>query len=170
MTRTRIFRLAGVLAVLVASMTVAAAQAAPGDVTPAQLKSGFKKATGQKLVVDKLRSSAGRYTAFNLGVQTFTKQARYGTFTIFLVSGGDVATDVQSLLKNPHTGELDPAAPGGIYWEQDSSLGGQLGWMAKHRYGSNLVLWWTGSEPVKKTDRTFKTLHKALVAVTKQKS
>ena len=35
-------------------------------------------------------------------------------------------------------------------------------WMAKKRYGSNVVLWWTTSTPVKKTDVTFKNLHKAL--------
>ena len=59
------------------------------------------------------RSTAGHYTAFNLGVQTTTKQARYGTFTIYLVSGSDVAADVKRLLTDPHTGELGTPATGG---------------------------------------------------------
>jgi hypothetical protein len=35
--------------------------------------------------------------------------------------------------------------------------------MAKKRYGGNVVLWWIGSKPVKKTDKTFKRLHTALL-------
>ena len=82
-------------AVALALAVAAVAQAAPGSVSASQLKSGFRKATGQKLVVDTIRSSAGHYTAFNLGVQTGTRQARYGTFTIYLVTDPDVATQVQ---------------------------------------------------------------------------
>jgi hypothetical protein len=149
---------------LVAVATVASAQAAPGNVTAAQLKAGFKKATGQKLVVDSVRSSAGSYTAFNLGTPTFTRLARYGNFTIFLVSG-DVATNVDGLLTDQRTGQLEPPASGGIHWEHGASLGGGLTWTAKHLYGSNVVLWWTTSQDVKKTDRTYATLHKALKGI-----
>ncbi len=158
------------IALAAVALVATAAQARTTDVTPAQLKSGFKKATGQKLVVDKVRSSPGHYTAFNLGVQSFTKQSRYGTFTIYLINGADVASEVGKLLTNPHTGQLDPPAPGGIYWENDVTIQGADVWLAKHKYGSNVVLWWTTPTPTKKTDRTFKTLHKALVAVTKQNS
>ena len=41
-------------------------------------------------------------------------------------------------------------------------------WLAKRQYGANVVLWWTSSRPVKKTDATFTTLHKALVLVAKK--
>jgi hypothetical protein len=166
MTRRHARRTAGLLAALFAVTVVAAAQGAPTTtVTPAQLKSGFKKATGQKLVVDRGRSSTGRYTAFNLGVQTKTRQDRYGTFTIYLVTSADAASDVESLLRDPHTGEVGTPAPGGIYWEQDVTMTGQQVWMAKHQYGPNLVLWWTSTNPTKKTDRTYATLNKALKGI-----
>jgi hypothetical protein len=154
----------GLFAMLAAVTAVASAQGAPSTVTSAQLKAGFKKATGQKLVVDKLRSSAGNYTAFDLGVQTKSRQARYGTFTIFLLTG-DVAANADSLLKNQRTGQLEPPAAGGIHWEHGASLGGGLLWTAKQQYGSNVVLWWTTSQDVKKTDRTYATLHKALKGI-----
>ena len=159
--------------VLAALLTVAAAFAAgiatgaPSAVSVTQLKSGFKKATGQALVVDRVRSSAGHYTAFNLGVQTATKQARYGTFTIFLVTGSDMAGDVQRLLMDPHTGQPGTPGLGGIVWEKGVTMTGTSVWTAKRPYGSNVVIWWTTTTPVKKTDRTWTTLHKALTAVTK---
>ena len=96
------------------------------------------------------RLDAGHYTAFNLGVQTTTKQARYGTFTIYLVSGGDVAADVKRLLTDPHTGELGTPATGGIYWEKDVTMSGTDIWMAKRPYGANVVIWWTTTSPVQK--------------------
>lgn len=160
-----------ILALVVTLVTVAAVPAVQAtvssDVSAAQLKSGFKKATGQKLVVDRTRTSSGQYTAYNLGVQTRTKQARYGEFTIYLVTA-DVAANVENLLKDVHTSELGTPTSGGIYWEHDSSLGGGLVWTAKHRYGSNIVLQWTTTQDVKKTDRTFTTLHKALTAIVRK--
>lgn len=166
MTGSRARWMIGAAATLTAAVALGPAQAAPGDVTAAQLRTGFKKATGQTLVVDKLRSSAGRYTAFNLGVQTKTRQARYGTFTIFLVTG-DVPSSVDTLLTNQHSGQLEPPAAGGIHWEHGASLGGGLVWTAKRLYGSNVVLWWTTTSTTRKTDRTWTTLHRALTAVTK---
>lgn len=161
----------GVVVALVAALAAALTAGASGarsTVTVAQLKSGFKKATGQTLVADRALSSPGHYTAFNLGVQTKTRQARYGTFTIYLVSGADVATEVQGLLRNPHTGQVDPPSTGGIYWEQNQSMTGTSTWTAKRPYGANVVIWWTTAASQKKTDRTWKTLHKALTAVTKK--
>ena len=155
-------------AVALAMAVAAVAQAAPAAVSASQLKTGFKKATGQKLVVDTARSFPGHYTAFNLGVQTGTRQARYGTFTIYLVTDPDVATQVRTLLTDPHTGELGTPAAGGIYWEHDRTMSGTEVWLAKRQYGANVVLWWTSSRPVKKTDATFTTLHKALVLVAKK--
>jgi hypothetical protein len=169
MTRSHARWSIGFAATLVAVMAVASAQAAPSTVTAAQLKSGFKKATGQKLLVDKVRSSTGRYTAFNLGVPTFTKQARYGSFTIFVVAG-DVPANVDNLLTNARTGELEPPAAGGIHWEHGAaSLGGGLAWTAKQLYGANVVLWWTTRDDVQKTDRTYATLQRALKGIVKQK-
>ena len=155
------------LATALAAALSAGASGAPSTVTVAQLKSGFKKATGQTLVVDRVGSTAGHYTAFNLGVQTTTKKARYGTFTIYLVSGSDVAADVNRLLTNPHTGDLGTPATGGIYWEKDVTMTGTEIWMAKRPYGANVVVWWTTTSPVRKTDRTWTVLHKALTSVTK---
>lgn len=170
MRRKRTTTVASLIATLAAAVAVGAVHASPGDVTAAQLKAGFKKATGQKLVVDKDRSSPGEYTAFNLGVPTITKRARYGLFTIYLVTSADAQGEVENLLRNLHTGQVDPPGPGGIYWEQDSGLGTGLVWVAKHRYGPNVVLEWSTTSEQKKTDKTFKRLHKALVAVTKQRA
>jgi len=155
------------VAALAATLTTAGASGAGSTVTVAQLKSGFKKATGQTLVADRVRSSPGHYTAFNLGVQTMTKRARYGTFTIYLVSGGDVASDVRSLLADPHTGQVGSPATGGIYWDKGVTMTGSETWTAKRPYGANLVISWSTTSSAKKTDRTWKTLHKALTAVTK---
>lgn len=108
-------RTSAIVAVLVAVGALLAAgpaNAGASNVTVSQLKRGFKKATGQTLVVDRARSNPGHYTAFNLGVQTATRQARYGTFTIFLVSGSDAAGDVERLLADPRTGEPRPAREG----------------------------------------------------------
>lgn len=163
-------RTSAIVAVLVAVGALLAAgpaNAGASNVTVSQLKRGFKKATGQTLVVDRARSNPGHYTAFNLGVQTATRQARYGTFTIFLVSGSDAAGDVERLLADPRTGELGPPAKGGIRWEKGVSLTGTETWTAKRPYGSNLVIWWTTASPAKKTDRTWRTLHKALTSVAK---
>jgi len=156
-----------VAAALVASLGAAGASGAGATVTVSQLKSGFKKSTGQALVTDRILSSPGHYTAFNLGVQTATKRNRYGTFTIYLVSGGDVASDVQSLLKDPHTGQVGVPATGGIYWSKGVTMTGTETWTAKRPYGANLVISWSTSSSARKTDRTWKTLHQALTAITK---
>lgn len=155
------------LAAALAAAVTAGASGAASTVTVSQLKSGFKKATGQTLVADRIISSPGHYTAFNLGVQTTTKRLRYGTFTIYLVSGSDGSADVQRLLANPHTGQVGTPATGGIYWEKNTTMSGTETWTAKRPYGTNVVLWWTTTSKVRKTDRTWTTLHKALTAVTK---
>ena len=164
MTRTRTGWWVMLVVALVTATSATAAQGAPPTVTATQLKSGFKKATGQKLVVDEARSSAGHYTAFNLGVQTKTKQSRYGTFTLYLVTGSDVAADVHRLLVDPHTGELGTPV-GGNYWERAVTMTGQQTWTAKRLYGANVVLWWTTASAERKTDRTYVTLHKALKGI-----
>jgi hypothetical protein len=160
-------RLLTALACAIAASTVVAGANGASTANTTQLKSTFRKVTGQKLVVDKIRSSPGRYTAFNLGVQTGTRQARYGTFTIFLVTNPDTETQITSLLRDAHTGQVGAPAAGGIYWEKARTIRGDEVWMAKKRYGTNVVLWWTSTKPVKKTDATFKNLHKALLPIAK---
>ena len=91
-----------------------------------------------------------------------TKQARYGTFTIYLVTGRDVAAEVRRLLTDPHTGQLGTPGAGGHLLGEGRTMTGTEVWMAKRPYGANVVLWWTTSSPVKKTDRTWTMLHKAL--------
>ena len=150
--------------VVVASAT---AHGATSNTTATQLTKRFKLSTGEKLVPNKLRSSAGHYKAYDLGVQTAFSKARWGTFTVYLVTGSDVEADVKTLLANTRTGALDKPSAGGIYWEPGATLYGDAYWLAKRRYGQNVVLTWIGSTPVKKTDASWKRLHTALTAATK---
>ncbi len=71
------------------------------------------------------------------------------------------------LLSDTHTGMLGTPTAAKIYWEQGSTLQGTPFWQAKRQYGPNVVLNWIGSQPVKKTDATWKRLHTALTAATK---
>lgn len=160
-------RFAAALVVLLAlSATVAVAQPSAPGLTATQLKAQFKRSTGDKLLVSKNYSYPGHYTAFDLGVPTIAKKGKYGTFTVYLVTGGDLEAEVTDLLADGHTGVLGTVGPGRIYWEAGTTLYGDKYWMAKRRYGSNVVLWWIGSAPVKKTDKTFKRLHIALTKAT----
>lgn len=154
------------LAMLVLTAGAAAITASPAT-TATQLMTRFKKATGEKLILNKTRSYAGHYKAYDLGVQTTTRKARWGTFTVHLVTGADVEAEATDLLADSHTGALGKLGPGNIYWESGTTVYGDKFWMAKRRYGQNVVLWWIGSTPVKKTDATFKRLHTALTAATR---
>jgi hypothetical protein len=145
----------------------ATASVATSATTSTQLTTRFKAATGQKLAVNKQKSYAGHYRAYDGGVQTATLRARYGTFTVYLVTAADVEAEMTDLLADSHTGQLGTRSAGGIYWEQGVSLYGDKYWQAKRRYGQNVVLAWIGSTPVKKTDATWKRLHAALTAATK---
>ncbi len=156
-------RFAAALVLLLAlSATVAAAHPSATSLTATQLKVRFKQSTGDKLLVSKNFSYAGHYTAFDLGVPTIAKKGKYGTFTVYLVNGGDLEAEVTDLLADGHTGVLGTPGAGNIYWESGTTLYGDKYWMAKRRYGANVVLWWISSKPVKKTDKTFKRLHTAL--------
>jgi hypothetical protein len=156
------------VAVVVLALVAATAFAQPSatSVTAAQLTSTFKRMTGDKLVVNRKMSIPGHYKAFDAGPISIAKKGKYGQFTVFLVTG-DLETEVTGLLVDAHTGVLGPVGPGGIYWEAGTTVYGDRYWMAKRRYGSNVVLWWIGSNPVKKTDATFKRLHKTLTAATR---
>jgi len=161
------------LLLAVAAMTVSLvgsglASAAPRatTTTSSQLLAGFKKATGYKLVRNRQLSYAGHYVAYDLGVSSGSKRALFGTFTVYLVTSTDVESDVTDLLSDTHTGVLGTPGPGNIYWEQGTTLQGVPYWQAKRRYGQNVVVKWIGASPVKKTDSSWKRLHKALTAAT----
>jgi len=158
-------RVAFAVAVLVAVMATAAS-AAPGT-TATQLTTRFKQATAQKLVLNKQLTYAGHYKAYDLGVQTTAKTARWGTFTVYLVTSADVEADVTDLLSDTHTGVLGTPSAGNIYWEQGATIHGQSYWQAKRRYGQNVVVTWIGASLAKKTDASWKRLHTALTKATK---
>ena len=113
-----------------------------------------------------LRGGRTNMTALDLGAVTIANKATYGTFTVYVVTGGDVEAQVTGLLADAHTGALGTPAAGNIYWESGTTIYGDRFALAKRRYGANVVLWWIGSKPVKKTDATFRRLHKALTKVT----
>ncbi len=160
-------RFAAALVVLLAfSATVAAAQPDAQSVTATQLKAKFKAMTGDKLVANKKFAYAGHYVAFDAGPQSIARKAKYGTFTVYLVTGADVEAEVTDLLADVRTGVLGTPGAGKIYWEAATTLYGDKYWLAKRRYGQNVVLHWAGSKPVKKTDRTFKRLHTVLTKAT----
>ena len=156
---------------LVAMLGLAAAITTTSVAAPAttatQLTTRFKAASGEKLVPSKTMSYAGHYRAYDLGVATAAKKARWGTFTVYLVTGADVQAEVNDLLADSHTGQLGAAAPGNVYWEQGVSIYGDQYWTAKRRYGQNVVLTWTSTSGQKKTDATWKRLHAALTKATK---
>ena len=149
------------LAALLTSTSVAAP-----TTTATQLTKRFKAATGQKLVVSKNFSYAGHYKAYDGGIQTAALKARYGTFTVYLVTASDVEAEVRDLLSDSHSGQLGTPSAGKIYWEQGVTLQGTPYWQAKRRYGPNVVVKWIGASPAKKTDATWKRLHAALTAAT----
>jgi hypothetical protein len=152
--------------IVLAAVMATSSTAAPAT-TSTQLTTRFKAATGQKLVVNKQRSYAGHYRAYDGGVQTSALKARFGTFSVYLVTAAAVETEVTDLLADSHTGQLGTPSAGKIYWEQGVSLYGDTYWQAKRRYGQNVVLTWIGPSGAKKTDATWKRLHVALTAATK---
>ena len=156
---------------LVAMLGLAAAMTTTSVAAPttsaSQLTKRFKTATGEKLVPSKTLSYAGHYRAYDLGVPTAAKKARWGTFTVYLVTGSSVDAEVTDLLADAHTGALGTPAAGNVYWEQGVSIFGTTYWMAKRRYGQNVVLAWTNASGQKKTDATWKRLHGALTKATR---
>jgi hypothetical protein len=157
------------VAVLLSCVTVlgiAQASTASG-ITAAQLTTRFKQATGDKLVLNNKISYPGHYKAYDVGAASIARKAKYGTFTIYLITGTDVEAEVTDLLADGHTGMLGTPGPSNIYWEKGSSIYGDEYWLAKKRYGENVVLWWISSKPVKKIDKTFKRLHAALLKATR---
>jgi hypothetical protein len=155
-----------VLALTVAALVACGLAQGTGALTPWQVAKRFEQATGEKLVANRRASYVGHYAALDLGGVTMARRARYGTFTVYVVTGRDVDGEVTELLADGHTGALGAPAAGGIHWERGTTIGGDRYWLAKRRYGANVVLWWIGSQPVRKTDATWARLHRALVRVT----
>ena len=149
------------LAALVALAVAVAPASGATALTASQAIARFKAATGSKLLVDARSSYPGHYTALSLS-PSITNQGKYGRFTLFVVGSADVAADVERLLADGHTGVLGAPGPSNIYWESGRYLTGDTYWLAKKRYGANLVLWWYGSE--KKVNAAFVRLHKPLLA------
>jgi hypothetical protein len=135
--------------------------------TGKQLTTRWKAATGEKLVRNKQVSYAGHYVAYDLGIATPAKRAKWGTFTVYLVTGADRETEVADLMKNTRTGMPDPKSAGAIHWESGTSIDGTAYWQAKRRYGQNVVLKWIGPSGAKKTDAAWKRTHTALTKATK---
>jgi hypothetical protein len=156
-----------VLATCAATVAAAGAQTSARTLTAAQLTAQFRKATGERLVVNKTISYPGHYTAYDLGVQTVSRRLKFGTFTVYVVTAPQADPEVSDLLADAHTGLLGTPGAGNIYWEPGTSIHGDKYWLAKRRYGANVVLYWMGATPVKKTDVTFKRLHAVLTAATR---
>jgi hypothetical protein len=154
------------LAVLV-GLVLAASPFAASTTTAAQLTTRFKAATGVKLLPNKDASYAGHYRAFDLGPPSVATRARWGTFTVYLVTSADVDADVTKLLSDTRTGTLGTPTPAGVYWEQGATLHGQVYWQAKRRYGQNVVVTWIGYSGQKKLDGAWKRLHTALTKATR---
>jgi hypothetical protein len=159
-------RRASLIVVLIA-LVLTAAPSAVTTTSAAQLTARFKTATGQKLVLNRTASYAGHYRAYDLGVQSVATRARWGTFTVYLLTAADVDADMTRLLSDSRTGALGAPTAGGIYWEQGATLQGQVYWQAKRRYGQNVVVTWIGMSATKKTDASWKRLHTALTKATK---
>jgi len=159
--------LAYVVAMLALSAVLTTSSVAAPSTTAAQLTKRFKTATGQKLIPSKTLSYAGHYRAYDLGLATAANRARWGAFTVFLVTGADVDAEVGQLLADSHTGMLGTPSAGGLYWEQGVTLQGVSYWQAKRRYGQNVVVKWIGPTGARKTDASWKRLHAALTKATK---
>ena len=157
------------VAALVLALVAATALAQPSatSVTAAQLTTSFKRSTGDKLVLNRKMTYPGHYKAYDVGPISIANKGKYGQFTVYLVTGADFEAEATDLLADSRTGMLGTPGAGKIYWEEGTTLYGDHYWMAKRRYGTNVILWWIGSNPVKQTDASFKRLHKTLTAATR---
>ena len=101
-------------------------------------------------------------------MQTSALKARYGTFTVYLVTAADVDAEVTDLLADSHTGQLGTRSAGGhlLGAGRDASTATRTGRRSAATARTSSLAW-IGSTPVKKTDATWKRLHAALTAATK---
>jgi hypothetical protein len=151
--------LAGLLATVATLLYAQAAHSSPRSLTATEVVAHFRAATGTTLQVDRRASYAGHYVAL-APLASLSNRARYGQFVVYVVDPGQVAEGVDDLLADGHTGVLGTPGPAAIYWEAGTALDGTAYWMAKKRYGANVVLWWFGAR--QKVDPPFTRLHRAL--------
>jgi hypothetical protein len=149
---------AAVLAVAIPSASAEGQIASQGQVV-----ARFAATTGEKLRVNPKLGYAGHYVALGLGTPSIVQKARYGVFTVYVVTGPDVTTEVNGLLADSHTGKVGAPGPAAIYWEAGTTLRGEHYWLAKKRYGANIVLTWIGTRDARKTEPSFTRLHRALL-------
>ena len=155
---SRVLALGLVVAVAAVGAAGAARVAAP-SLTAAQVTKRFQAATGRKPAVDRRLTRPGHATALRLS-SSVTNTALYGDFVLWVVGPASPEADVAALLADTHTGAAGTPAAAGIVWERGTSLSGTPYFLAKKRYGANLVLWRYG--PVQKVDPGFSRLHKVL--------
>lgn len=155
----------GILGLALPLVLLPATVASATDLTAGQASARFGELTGERLIVNRRASLPGRYVALDLGTPSAAKRARYGTFTVYVVTAADRDAQVADLLADGHTGAVGTAGLGGIHWEAGSTLRGERYWLAKRRYGANVVLWWIGTADRRQTDASFRRLHRPLTAV-----
>jgi hypothetical protein len=154
-------KLTALFALAALVLALGASAATEARVTSAQVVKRFKAATGDTLRRDRAASDPGVYEALDFGSRpSFSLTARYGQITIFVVVADDVDAAVLELLEDSHTGGLAKPDAKGIYWEEGLTLHGERTWLAKKRYGQNLVLWSLGER--KRTDRRFARVDRVL--------
>lgn len=154
--------LAATLLVLV-SLGVSGAKPKPGSAGPVTtdlVVQRFRAATGDTLRIDPRATIGVRYDALVLAPSR-SKRARYGVFTLYVVTAADLETVVTELLADGRTGELGEPDRRGIRWEAGTTLTGERYWLAKKRYGANVVLWWFGTQE-RRVDAPFRRLDRAL--------
>lgn len=148
------------LLALLTAVTVSARAAAP--LTPHTAAARFQQATGVRLRPDPRLHYDGHWVALT-ALPSQANLGRFGTFTVYVLKGADLEADLHDLLADGHTGKLGAPSPGGIHWEPAPLISGGTAWLAKKRYGPNVVLWRYGTE--KRMDRSFRELHRALLRV-----
>ncbi len=148
--------------VLLAAAGAHAAGATAPTLSPHTVASRFRAATGIQIRPDVRTTYAGHWVALS-PLPSQANLGRFGTITIYVLNGTDRATDLHDLLADGHTGQLGTAGAGGIYWEGASLISGGKAWLAKKRYGDNVVLWRYGTE--RRVDRSFRELHRALTRI-----
>jgi hypothetical protein len=128
----------------------------PPDLDAGQVARGFARVTGDRLVGD---PGAGRDGIQVLALATSTAdatalQARYGSFSIFVVGDGDLGPLTS---QDPGGDAVRPDARG-IYWRRLSAA--PPAWQAAKRY-RNVVLQWEAGR-TRATDARFDRLDAAL--------
>ncbi|MFN0154399.1 MAG: hypothetical protein ACKVUT_08470 [Gaiella sp.] len=147
---------------LLAFLTLTLPARASAPLASQAVASRFHAATGVRVRPDQRLAYPGHWVALT-ALPSQANLGRFGTFTLYVLNGDDAATDLHDLLADGHTGRLGAPGPGNIHWESAPLISGGTAWLAKKRYGANVVLWRYGTE--KRMDRSFRELHRALVRV-----